>query len=760
MTESQVIALINQWIIANGNNEITADVLRPILLAMVGQPNDVTGDLSDLSTGANTNLVAAINWLNTQMSGITGNYITLHQGNDDPNVTPPSTFSQGDFYLERLLDNTPIQLWQYNIDGWKLVVAGAGDQDNQFIPYKITILKESSGSMAQKVAVQINSFPSFTISEKQIPLFYVRELESDSDSTVVSTSVWGLSYLGKGTYGFGGTIISSGYLLNISPPVAPSQSTVPPDAVQITISGSGTPESILNAQNPPIFINAASDTPTIITTDDGVYWWLGSEGTYGVGGDTAVAGDFQVLPDEVEYVTQEQLDEAVSGSVPLTGTSENNPITGALQFTEQVQNLFHVSDDGIRLYNISFADGGIGMRAADSGTDSSKDLLISPYSISIDSQNIVRSINSQTANTSGAITLTASDIGAASEDYVNDQISAATVNLWDDRGTHSASGGAYPTTGGSGTSGAILKGDTWTISVAGTLPTGQVVEVGDVVRALIDAPGNTQANWAIQQNNIGYTAENSANKQNDLTSSSIKYPTVDAVLGGLSEKFNNPTGTTSQYIRGNGSLATFAAAVRDSVLAGFVVGSDVPITDSNTVRGAFQNAQGQLNAINLLLPRQLKDFYTDVSNVGTTETDLYSYTIPANTLSAVGQKVIFKHSGISNIAGPTKSIWRVRIAGTAVSETVDGGVGIPLILNGVYRSVSEVIRIDTDSIRVTTDFFFGKLGVAGYTITNYVQVDSLNFASTIVIKSTIQTDGASNDLTAKMGNIVWHPAAP
>lgn len=106
------------------------------------------------------------------------------------------------------------------------------------------------------------------------------------------------------------------------------------------------------------------------------------------------------------------------------------------------------------------------------------------------------------------------------------------VGLWDDRGSFDASGGAYPSSGGSGTAGAILKGDIWTISVAGTLPTGQAVNIGDVVRALVDTPGNTQANWAITENNLGYTAENSANKSTDVATdqaSNTKYPSVKAV---------------------------------------------------------------------------------------------------------------------------------------------------------------------------------------------------------------------------------------
>lgn len=83
------------------------------------------------------------------------------------------------------------------------------------------------------------------------------------------------------------------------------------------------------------------------------------------------------------------------------------------------------------------------------------------------------------------------------------------VGLLDDRGNYSASGNTFPASGGSGSAGAILKGDLWTISVAGTLG-GHPVTVGDVVRALTDTPGQTDANWAISENNFGYVAANAA----------------------------------------------------------------------------------------------------------------------------------------------------------------------------------------------------------------------------------------------------------
>lgn len=68
--------------------------------------------------------------------------------------------------------------------------------------------------------------------------------------------------------------------------------------------------------------------------------------------------------------------------------------------------------------------------------------------------------------------------------------------------SYDASGGSYPSTGGSGSGGAILQGDIFTISVAGILPTGQSVGIGDTITASISTPGNTQSHWIIQSVNV------------------------------------------------------------------------------------------------------------------------------------------------------------------------------------------------------------------------------------------------------------------
>lgn len=107
------------------------------------------------------------------------------------------------------------------------------------------------------------------------------------------------------------------------------------------------------------------------------------------------------------------------------------------------------------------------------------------------------------------------------------------VGLLDDRGNYDASTNLFPSAGGSGAAGAVLKGDLWTISVAGVLG-GKSVSVGDVIRALVDAPGQTAANWAQTENNLGYVPENSANKSTDLSSpDDTKFPTTKAVADAL-----------------------------------------------------------------------------------------------------------------------------------------------------------------------------------------------------------------------------------
>jgi len=123
---------------------------------------------------------------------------------------------------------------------------------------------------------------------------------------------------------------------------------------------------------------------------------------------------------------------------------------------------------------------------------------------------------------------------------------AAGLNTVNDRGGYNASTNLFPVTGGSGTTGTVKKGDMWTLTVAGTL--NSVTEpVGTVIRALIDAPGQTATNWLVIPSALNYTSENVSNKVTSATYSAdynsgspsdTHYPTIASVYSWVTSYLN------------------------------------------------------------------------------------------------------------------------------------------------------------------------------------------------------------------------------
>jgi hypothetical protein len=165
---------------------------------------------------------------------------------------------------------------------------------------------------------------------------------------------------------------------------------------------------------------------------------------------------------------------------------------------------------------------------------------------------------------------------ASAESYADGLV----VGLVDDRGNYDASGNAFPSSGGSGVAGAILKGDLWTISVSGTLD-GNPVTPGDLIRALVDTPGATGSNWAITENNLGYVAENSANKD------------VSGGYAGLTLfKLNliNALGTVTSWFTTAATVArTWTMPDKDGTVA---MTSDITGTNSGTNTGDQASVTG------------------------------------------------------------------------------------------------------------------------------------------------------------------------
>jgi hypothetical protein len=99
-------------------------------------------------------------------------------------------------------------------------------------------------------------------------------------------------------------------------------------------------------------------------------------------------------------------------------------------------------------------------------------------------------------NITGAIG--SDDARALVEDVTDSYLNIFDNTVWRDCGDVDLSADLFPTSGGTGAAGAILKNNTFDVTVEGT-PGGALepILVGCTIRALVDTPGQTLANWRI-----------------------------------------------------------------------------------------------------------------------------------------------------------------------------------------------------------------------------------------------------------------------
>lgn len=140
------------------------------------------------------------------------------------------------------------------------------------------------------------------------------------------------------------------------------------------------------------------------------------------------------------------------------------------------------------------------------------------------------------------------------------------AGLLDFRGWYDASVNTFPAAGWSGTAGAILKWDTWAISVAGTL-WGVAIQVWDVILATVDTPGQTTGNWTKLNTNVSYVPEDVANKETTaLDTSTTKYPCNNVVKVAVDGKLSTTSKATGAEVDTGTDDAKFvtAKAMEDS----------------------------------------------------------------------------------------------------------------------------------------------------------------------------------------------------
>lgn len=319
----------------------------------------------------------------------------------------------------------------------------------------------------------------------------------------------------------------------------------------------------------------------------------------------------------------------------------------------------------------------------DANDDAKADLISTPTN-----GNIVTTDGSGQSVDSGKkfnnATQTSADIWDAAK--IVTFVAASTTGLYDDRGNYDASVNTFPATGGSGTAGAILKGDIWALSVDGTLG-GETAESGDTVRALTDTPGQTAGNWAINDGNLGYTPENQTNKTDDVISNSTDTTKFPSAKGAYDAIATGAVTLTNKTIDSDNNTITNISNSDIKAAAGIVDTKLATITTADKVSGsAVQLKSGGVLANDSGLKVTID---TSLENVGGTLKSGDKQTAKTSGINATLTKEEIAHLGVSInatagsltfsipafVAGDDKFVGIIENSSATNSFTVDSADG-------------------------------------------------------------------------------------
>jgi hypothetical protein len=188
-----------------------------------------------------------------------------------------------------------------------------------------------------------------------------------------------------------------------------------------------------------------------------------------------------------------------------------------------------------------------------------------------------------------------------------------------------------------------------------------------------------------------------------------------------------------------------AATVADDAYDATSWNGNIQIPTKNAIRDKIESLNAGIYA--------LDKFHTPTGNSGTTETDLYSYTLAANKLSANDQSVNLDFSGVvSDIS--SDYLIRVYFAG---NEIFNSG-GVTITSTGSWSLKAIVTRETSSTAIATVTFNIGNASVSS--LVNIADLTSLDFTTTNIFKVTGtagSTGASSNDITGKHGLLTFIP---
>jgi hypothetical protein len=146
----------------------------------------------------------------------------------------------------------------------------------------------------------------------------------------------------------------------------------------------------------------------------------------------------------------------------------------------------------------------------------------------------------------------------------------------------------------------------------------------------------------------------------------------------------------------------------------------------------------------------------DAGNSTTTETDLYSDTLAANTFNANGDKIFAEYGGVFvSSATATRQI-KIKFAGSTILDTG----ALTLTLSSAWTAYVTLTRVSSTVVRYMVSLTTEGAALAAYTAVG--EITGLTLSGTNILKITGQAAGtgaATNDIVAKLGTVEFQPGA-
>lgn len=217
--------------------------------------------------------------------------------------------------------------------------------------------------------------------------------------------------------------------------------------------------------------------------------------------------------------------------------------------------------------------------------------------------------------------------------------------------------------------------------------------------------------------------------------------------GGLS--IGSTSTATALALLGAGTATASTAPIK------FTTGVNLTTPEAGTgeFNGAFYNTTTALNRY--ANGGVIAQFTADGSNTGTGETDLYTYTTKASTLSATGEQLTATYAGNFTDITATGQL-QVYFGGTVIGNTgaltisATGGWSIDVTIIRTGASTARSL------VRVTTP------GASTAVYTTETDITGLTFTNTNIIKITGTAGGAgggTGDIVGKLGTVSWSGSA-